>query len=166
METTGLKDDCEVVEFAVVHLDFDGEPEDSIEQLVKPSGQLGAEEVHGITEADLTDAPFFGEVVDNLIRWIAGRVVVGHNVSFDLSVCARSAAQAGRSWPATQFVDTKILAGRAGYRASTLEQVISAVELDLPVRHRALPDALVTAQVFQRLMHDVGTLGVADLRSH
>lgn len=56
-------------------------------------------------------------------------------------------------------MDTKVLAGEAGYRASTLEQLIKAVELDLEVKHRALPDALVTARVLQRLIHDLGAFG-------
>ena len=60
-------------------------------------------------------------------------------------------------------MDTKVLAGEAGYRASTLEQLIKAVELDLDleVKHRALPDALVIARVFQRLIHDVGAFGLS-----
>ena len=58
-------------------------------------------------------------------------------------------------------MDTKVLAGEAGYRASTLEQLIKAVELDLEVKHRALPDALVIARVFQRLIHDVGAFGLS-----
>lgn len=157
VETTGLEDDCEVIEFAVVHLDADGEPEDSTERLVKPSGSLGAQKIHGITQQDLVGAPPFSEAVGELVEWLRGRVVVGHNVTFDLSVCARCTKQAGTHWPAFPFLDTKVLAVRAGYRTSTLSQLVAAVELNLEVAQRALPDALVTARVFQRLMHDVGT---------
>jgi DNA polymerase III epsilon subunit-like protein len=155
VETTGLEDDCEVIEFAVVHLDPDGEPEESVEQLVKALGKLGAQEVHGITAEELTDAPSFGEVLGDLVAWLEGRVVVGHNVNFDLTSCPRCARRAGRSWPPLRFLDTKMLAERAGYRVSTLQQLVAAVELDLPIVHRALPDALVTVRVFQRLMHEV-----------
>lgn len=160
VETTGLEDDAELIEFAVVHLDSDGEPEEYVERLVKPLRGMGAQEVHGIATEELAGASSFADVLDELVSWTAGRVVVGHNVNFDLSMVERGAKEAGRYWPAVSAVDTKVLARRAGYRVSTLQELVEAVELDLEVIHRALPDALVTAQVFQRLMHDVGVVDV------
>ena len=56
-------------------------------QLLQPDRAIdaGAFEVHGITEAKLEDKPRFGEVADELLRFIEGAELVIHNAEFDIA---------------------------------------------------------------------------------
>ena len=80
-ETTGLNEEDQVVEIAVLN----AEGEMLYHSLVRPTVQVsdGATAVHGITEAELASAPAWPEIYPTIKQLIAGRIVVAHNVSFD-----------------------------------------------------------------------------------
>jgi DNA polymerase-3 subunit epsilon len=65
----------------------------------------GATQVHGKTWDDLKDEPLFGEVVEELLQFVAGAEVLIHNAAFD-----------------TEFLDTELgLLGRPPIRAACAE---------------------------------------------
>lgn len=88
-ETTGLGDDDQVVEIAVI--DIAGRP--LLDTLVKPTCSVteGAANVHGITAAELLHAPDFPTVWPQLLDAVRDRDVIIYNVIFDLRLLHQSA---------------------------------------------------------------------------
>ncbi|HEV8192860.1 MAG TPA: exonuclease domain-containing protein, partial [Ktedonobacterales bacterium] len=80
---------------------------------------------------------------------------VGHNVGFDLGFLNYEADQCGmgEGFP-LEGVDTIALARRylTGMRRARLDRVAAALHIPVSTRHRALPDALLTAQIFAFLL--------------
>src|SRR5690625_4545417 len=85
VETTGLSPahHHRVVEVAVVLVDEDGRIQHRWDTLVNPQRDVGAADIHGLSAADLYDAPLFEEVAGDIVDLLQGRVPVAHNLSFD-----------------------------------------------------------------------------------
>jgi DNA polymerase-3 subunit epsilon len=86
LETTGLSPGWRdrIVEVAVVVLDANGLPVGDWSTLVNPCRDVGPTSLHGLRPRDLVDAPTFGDIAGELAGLLAGRVVVAHNLAFDL----------------------------------------------------------------------------------
>ena len=84
-ETTGLfpGGHDRVIEVAIVHVTPDGEIEGRWDTLVNPGRDLGKQAIHHISASDILDAPTFAQIAPDLVELLSGRVLVGHNASFD-----------------------------------------------------------------------------------
>ena len=120
----------------------------------------------GITEAMVTDAPPIAAVLPTLLEFVGGAVIVGHNIRFDLRFLAVALAATDRPDLTNRFVDTCSLARRltAGEvrdcRLATLARYFRVEHLP---PHRALDDALATADLLHCLLERAGTIGVVAL---
>jgi DNA polymerase-3 subunit epsilon len=120
----------------------------------------------GITEAMVARAPRLHQVLPSLLEFVGDAVVVGHNVRFDVGFLQAALEREGRPPLANPTVDTVALARRLlrdevpNCRLGTLAQ-----QLRLPHRptHRALDDALATADLLHVLLERAGSWGVAGL---
>ncbi|GAB4203508.1 MAG: hypothetical protein OHK0022_27710 [Roseiflexaceae bacterium] len=83
-ETTGL--DGYLVEIAVI--DTTGAV--LLNTRINPQAPIeeGAQRIHGISEADLADAPTFAQIKDDLARACEGRRIWTYNAAFDLGIIA------------------------------------------------------------------------------
>ncbi len=93
-ETTGLGDDAEIVEIAVI----DSNGEILMDELVRPVNPVppGARAVHGITDATLVNAPTFDALLPTITDLFHGKVVTAYNLDFDLRLLKQSASQRGQ----------------------------------------------------------------------
>ena len=120
----------------------------------------------GITQAMVLPAPRIESVLPSLVEFAAGTVIVGHNVRYDLGYLNLALERAG--WPrfSQQSVDTCALARRLvrdevpNIKLSTLA---SRFRLDHQPSHRALEDALATADLLHLLIGRAAALGVMGL---
>jgi len=96
-ETTGLGDDAEVVELAVI--DCAGNV--LLDTLVRPSGPVPAEAVaiHGITDAMFADAPTWSEIHDRFCDLVECRQVVIYSREFDARLISQTARRYGLQAP-------------------------------------------------------------------
>lgn len=101
-ETTGLGEEAEVVELAVI--DCTGAV--LLDTLVRPSGPIPAEAraINGITDAMLADAPAWPEIHDRFHWLIAGRQAVIYNSAFDARVIEQTARRYARDLHAIEPV--------------------------------------------------------------
>ncbi|WP_432834125.1 exonuclease domain-containing protein [Dactylosporangium sp. CA-092794] len=117
---------------------------------------VAAMTVHGLRGADLADAPPLGDVVDELVELLSGRVPVAHAAWVERAFLDRALRPRGRRLGRT-MIDTAgllracHLADRDTGREPNLES--SATRLGLPVHtpHHALGDAFTTAQLLLAL---------------
>ena len=94
-ETTGLGDDAEICEIAVVS--FDGSV--VVNSRVRPLRSIStkATKIHGITDADVAHAPTIGEVLTDEIRQqLSSGPLCIYNRDFDLGVLKQTAFSAQR----------------------------------------------------------------------
>ena len=95
VETTGLSPrNDRIVEIGVVVLDDSGEAEDEWSSLVNPGRSMRATFIHGLTDADVTDAPVLADLLPRIRATFAGRALVAHNASFDVGFLNASFARA------------------------------------------------------------------------
>ena len=94
----------------------------------------------------MLDAPPFEDVADDLVQWLAGRVVIAHNGSFDERFLRAEFGRLDLALPPLPIIDTYRLTGR---------RLIDACrELGVPHKdeHVALGDARATAALFRTLL--------------
>lgn len=157
-ETTGLSRQSDrIIEIALIRYESDKEAE-RYETLVNPRIHIpsGASKINHITDADVVNAPVIEDVLPEVLRIIGDRVVVGHNITFDLGFVS---AQIPASHPSTEirYVDTVTLSKRAfpglsSYKLSSLSKQLGIADLQ---SHRALGDVELTAQLFEKCREEL-----------
>ena len=129
----------------------------------------GAEEVHGLVDSDLTDAPTFDSLRDSIGRWLQPDVIfVGHNLGFDFSMLRREFEASGSPLTTLTGLDTMTLAAAAGIAAGriSLSELLERLGLANSAEHTAVGDALATAQAVIALLGllvDQGRTSIDDL---
>ena len=165
-ETNGKAGDaCELTEVGAV-LVGGGELHDRWETLVGVRAPLsrGIQRFTGITQAMVDDAPAAELVLPDLAEQLEGRVLVGHNVSFDRRVLRQAFERSDLEWPEPPVLCTVALARRFAplVRQRKLTALAGSLGIDVEVAHRALADAETCARVFcalfPRLCAHAGTV--------
>src|SRR5436305_14224002 len=151
-ETNGLAGDaCELTEVGAV-LVGGGELHDRFESLVGVRAPLGRgiQRFTGITQEMVDHAPAAEVVLPDVIAQLEGRVLVGHNVSFDRRVLRQACERAGVEWPSPPALCTVALARRFAplARQRRLAALAEALGVEVETTHRALADAETCARVF------------------
>ncbi|GAA2317684.1 DEDDh family exonuclease [Streptomyces caniferus] len=155
VETTGLARDDRIISAAVYQLDAHGEVEDHWYTLVNPQRDPGPVWIHGLTSSVLADAPLFPEIVPELSRRLADRVLVAHNAMFDWSMIAREYARAAATAPVQQRLCTIALSKelRLPLPNHKLESLAAHYGVVQERAHHALDDARVLAESFRPSLH-------------
>ncbi|MET0132549.1 MAG: exonuclease domain-containing protein [Kibdelosporangium sp.] len=162
VETTGLHPGWHhrVVEVAVVRIDRRGHIVDEWCTLLNPDRDLGPQHIHGITAAEVRRSPKFAEVAGDLAARLAGHVVVGHNVSFDLRFLVAEFARIGVHAPlagdgglCTMALSNRYLRSAA----RSLAMCCQAAGVTLTNAHSALYDARATAGLMAHFIRAAGS---------
>lgn len=151
VETTGLslggKD--RVVEIGIVLTNSQFEVERQFETLLNPVRDVGPTSIHGISARDVISAPRFEEVQDTVLALLQNRVVVGHNIVFDINMLNSEFERAGIrvNWgnPACTLLISKSAFGGALPR--NLTALSSALGIQHQNAHSALSDALACLEI-------------------
>jgi DNA polymerase-3 subunit epsilon len=157
VETTGMRAgvDDRITEIAVVLVC--GERREMLfESLVNPGRSIPPmiTAVTGITNAMVRAAPRFEEVTERVLDALSGRVFVAHNMRFDWRFVSAELRRARDLRLDGPRLCTVRLARRLVPTAQScgLDALTEIFAFENPARHRAGGDALVTAQLLQRLL--------------
>ncbi len=172
LETTGLDVRHDrIVQIGIVALTGDKILDTPrLDQLIDPGVSIPAKAtaIMGLGDADVADAPTFIAYIDTLRDAIAGRVVIGHHIAFDLAVIRYEAARAGIPWidPPALDIGHLMSALQPTLPDFSLEAITAHLGVTIKNRHSALGDSLAVAEAFARLLPllrqaDVRTLGEA-----
>jgi len=138
-----------------------------VDDLIDPGVPIPPEstKVHGITDAMVDGARAFPEVWADFQRLTRNRLVIGHNVPFDLTLLREECRRHGRPWEDLVFLDTMRLASLLNPTLDSwaLENLADVYQIDLHGRHTALGDAMVTAELFFRMVPRLEQQGIATL---
>ena len=115
----------------------------------------GAQAIHGLSDAFLSDKPLFGHGVDALLEFLGDSPLVAHNASFDFGFINGELGRCGRqAISLDRMVDTIVLARTRHPGAKhSLDALCSRYGIDRSHRtlHGALLDAQLLAQVYVEL---------------
>ncbi len=171
VETTGMcaTGDDRITEIAVV-LVHGQRRELVFESLVNPGRPIPAmiTGITGISDQMVRAAPRFEEISDRILDALGGRVFVGHNMRFDWGFLSAEVHRAKGLRLDGPRLCTVRLARRLVPHAEScaLDALTQLFAFENPARHRAAGDALITAQLLQRLMllaRDTGARTLPDL---
>ncbi len=154
---------------------------ESYRTLVRPGGRrvIDPESVraHQLVWGEVRDAPPIGDVLPEIVRRLAGNVLLVHEKAIDVAFLQEACRRTGVRWPGPRVVDTVDLLVRSAKRARrgspelpaerpslNLSQAREARGLPPYQAHDALTDALATAELFLVLRNELGARTLRDLR--
>lgn len=172
-ETTGLdtaKD--RIIEIGAIRLSGGRiKYPETFSQLVDPGLPIPAKatEIHGITDADVADGARIGDALPAFAEWAGPAVVIGYAIGFDLAVMKAECARRGLAWRSPRSLDVRHLVQLVAPNLpeQSLDMAAAWLGIEIGDRHRALADAVATAQVFAGLVpklrdRDITTLAQAE----
>jgi DNA polymerase III subunit epsilon len=168
-ETTGLQpaEGDEIISIGAVRV-VNGRllRQETFDRLVDPRRPVPAvsRRIHGITAEMLRGQPTIGEVLLAFARFAEDTVLVGHNVSFDLAFLRRKEAQTGVVL-VQPVLDTLLLSAlvHPDHEEHTMEAIAARLGVEVVGRHSALGDALLTGELFARLLPLLREMGIHTL---
>ncbi len=158
IETTGLDSKLhEIIEIGAVRVE-EGRVTAEFSELVKPDRALPEyiTRLTGITDLDLRNAGTIRQVLPSFLDFVSGHTVVGQNIGFDVAFLRTAAGLGNFGAPVDTGELARILLPMLP--SYNLDSLLEFFALTADVRHRALPDAQVTAEVFLKLLELVRLL--------
>ncbi|MDT3679773.1 MAG: exonuclease domain-containing protein [Burkholderiaceae bacterium] len=137
------------------------------ERLVDPQRAVSAASVaiHGLDAAMLAGQPSIAQVLPLFHAFARDSVLVGHNAAFDMRFLREAEAEAGVVFD-QPVLDTLLLSAHVHPQqpSHSLEALAARLGVALSGRHSALGDALVTAEIFLKLVPLLEARGVRTLQ--
>jgi DNA polymerase-3 subunit epsilon len=169
-ETTGLDPSAgdEIIAIGAVRI-VNGRllQNELFDRLVDPRRPVSAESVavHGIERSMLDGQPPIAEVLPAFARFCEDTVLVAHNAAFDMRFLEVKEDATGIRF-SQPVLDTLLLGAVAfpNQEAHGLEALAERLGVHVVGRHTALGDALVTGEVFLKLLPLLAELGVLTLK--
>ncbi|MCD6450173.1 MAG: 3'-5' exonuclease [Thermotogaceae bacterium] len=168
-ETTGINPESgdRIIEVAIVPV-FQGKLilEKAYVTLINPGEGIvipaNTEKVHGISNETIKMAPSMRDVFPVIQRYMKELVPVFHNGKFDLMFFDYAAKDVGEFPVDPYYIDTQDLSKEVFGAPKTLEWLAKYFSITDRINHRALDDAIVTAQVFIELANMIGVENVSE----
>ena len=161
-ETTGLEvnQGHRVIEIGAVLLNDRKKSEEHFHTYLNPSRLIDEEatKVHGITNQDLEDKPYFDEIAEEFIQFVEGSTLVIHNAPFDLGFLNTELNMSSSSYPKLEEIcdiEDSLLIARNKYpgQRNSLDALANRYSISGYDRtfHGALLDANILADVYMQL---------------
>jgi DNA polymerase-3 subunit epsilon len=169
-ETTGLQPSQgdEIIQIGATRI-VNGKllRQESFEQLVDPRRPLSPESIpiHGITSEMLRDQPTIDKVLPAFHAFADETVLIAHNAAFDMRFLQLKEELTGLRFD-QPVLDTLLLSAvvHPNQTSHRLEAIAERLNLTIIGRHTALGDAIVTAEVFLKLIPLLAEMGIRTLR--
>ena len=172
VETTGLdpRRGHRIIEIAGLRIE-DGQIDEtkSFVSLINPERDIPIESrhVHKITEDEVRTAPGIEEVLPKFLEFAKGTILVAHNAAFDMGFLENEKTFCWGYLELPECLCTMRLSQAVFQNefGHSLDAVARRLNLTLPkARHRALPDVILTAHAFLRMVEG-SEISMEDLRN-
>jgi DNA polymerase-3 subunit epsilon len=141
--------------------------QESFEQLVNPGRLIPAAgiPIHGITQDMVRGKPFITDVLPAFYNFAQDTVLVAHNAAFDMKFLQLQEKNTGLVF-SHPVLDTLLLSAvvHPNQESHRLEAIAERFNVTILGRHTALGDAMVTAEVWLRLIPLLQAMGITTLR--
>jgi DNA polymerase-3 subunit epsilon len=140
--------------------------QDAFEQLIDPGRSIPAASIpiHGITPAMVQGQPRIGQVLPTFHAYASDTVLVAHNAAFDMKFLQLKERSTGLRFD-QPVLDTLLLSAviHPHHDSHRLEAIAQRMNITVLGRHTALGDAMVTAEVFLRMIPLLAEMGIHTL---
>lgn len=154
LETTGATATSDrITEIGIVEVDADGSVREW-QQLINPGRHIPPfiEQLTGISDAMVATAPPFAEVAGEAMRRLEGRLFIAHNAGFDYGFLKNEFQRLGIVFRAPVLCTVKLSRTLfPEHKRHNLDSLIERHGLHAEARHRALADAQLIHQFWQRI---------------
>ena len=122
--------------------------------LINPEDRfdINNSKITGLTYADVKDAPTFKEywkIIEDLFK---NNIIVGHNITYDLSVISKALERYDIDAPVFNYYCTfKLSRKYINTNSYSLDSLCDLLKINLDNHHNALEDALASQQIFEYL---------------
>lgn len=169
-ETTGLNpsEGDEIIQIGATRV-VNGKllRQESFEQLVDPKRHLTPESIpiHGIRPEMLVGKPTIDKVLPAFHAFAAETILIAHNAAFDMRFLQMKEKVTGLRFD-NPVLDTLLLSAvlHPNQESHRLEAIVERLNLKIVGRHTALGDAIVTAEVFIKMIPLLADMGIHTLR--
>ena len=159
LETTGGSPvEDRITEVGIIEVDFDGvhppRPVREWSALVNPDAPIPPfiQSLTGITNEMVATAPRFEELADDILARLDGRLFIAHNARFDHGFLKNAFRRMNRPFRPPVLCTVRLSRKLyPGYSRHNLDTLIERHRLSVDMRHRALGDARLLWQLWQRL---------------
>jgi DNA polymerase III subunit epsilon len=127
---------------------------DSYETLVNPGEKISwyVSKLTGITDEMVSQEPDFCDIAEKIYRLLENRIFVAHNVNFDYNIVKNSLAKCGFDVPHKRLCTLRLSRTiLPGYKSYGLGNITQTLGISLTNAHRAMGDAMATAELFHIL---------------
>jgi DNA polymerase-3 subunit epsilon len=172
VETTGLSPKFErLTEIAIIILE-DGQIVDEFSTLLNPEKKIPYRitQLTGINNQMVQEAPHFFEVAKQIVQMTEDCTFVAHNASFDYRFIQAEFSRYGFDYQ-RKILDTVKLSRKLlpGFKSYSLGKLSSQLGIEIQDRHRAMGDAMATAELLIRLLTvnpELSQVKIKGLHSH
>ncbi len=166
LETTGFSPvNHKIIEIGAVRVK-QGKITQRFSSFVNPEEPIPfkIEELTGIRDDMVLDAPNIEEILPDFLKFCEGSVMVAHNAGFDMSFISKNCERQGLPCEFT-VVDTVALARvlMPQLNRFKLDTVAKALKISLENHHRAVDDAACTAEIFVKFIEMLKDRGICNL---
>jgi DNA polymerase-3 subunit epsilon len=167
-ETTGLNPAAdEIISISAVRIVSNRLLRQEIfDQLIDPQRRLSAQttEITGISDSILAGQPTISQILPSFHKFTQGTVLVAHNAAFDMQMLQQKQIQTGVAFP-NPVLDTLLLSAvtHANNKDHSLEKIAQRLGVNIIGRHTSLGDAMVTGEIFLRLIPILAEQGITTL---
>ncbi len=160
LETTGLDLERDVIINAAAVKIKKGRITKVYESYIKPPFPVPEESIqwHGLRDEMLVDKPTIGEVLPEFLNFIGDSIITGHHINFDIRMIDRHVREyydcsiEGTPWLDTMLLHKLVVDNNT---STELDDLMNVYSVDCNARHRALGDAIATAKIFLRILHEL-----------
>ncbi len=169
-ETTGLNpsEGDEIIQIGATRI-VNGKllRQESFEQLIDPRRKLNPESIpiHGIQPEMLVGQPTIDKVLPAFHAFASDTVLIAHNAAFDMRFLQMKESHTGLVFD-QPVLDTLLLSEvlHPNQESHRLDAIADRLNLHIVGRHTALGDAIVTAEIFIKMIPLLAEKGVRTLR--
>ncbi len=168
LETTGMsmQNGDRIVEAAFVQYSFSGGVLKEFCTLINPQRSIpwDVSAIHGICDTHVKNAPKFRNFVRNILDLIAGTILVGHNVYFDMRFLTGEMSQLGIEINHPHICTMGYPGFNGGKTQLSLQKACDLNGISLLNAHSALDDTHATVKLLERHIQESSLRGLNSFR--